>query len=195
MGSDALGGCLSPGRKRKLAAHIADCYACRDYEAGLRRIDAGVKILAVPGRSPEDWKASLERLTARLTAEPVSRESRKSAWGVFPKSRLAWSGAASVFVLALGLLAVFIFKGRRPFPEYMPVSMEDALGRIYDRIGNNADLEAGFETVLQASIGEQAGENSADVGRLLNRNSEFVESLSDEDLGVLDAEIGRQLKL
>jgi len=195
--SDGLDGKLSPGKREKVSAHLADCEACRSYERYLERIQTEARHLPSPLPGRAYWESSIERLKAGLTADESrgGRTSWKKRPALFPKSQLAWAGAASFFALAVGLYLLIVLPGARALPEYMPLSWEDGLTHIYEKIGNNSDLEADFDTALQASINEHAGERPGEVKHFLYGNADFVDSLSDEELGFLEAEIGRQTKL
>jgi len=190
--SDELDGKLSLKKKAKLGTHVADCGACRMYKERLRRIEAGAKCLAVPQPGREYWESSIERLRASLTAEKDSSPApRKQSPAFFPISRLAWAGAASVLAVAIGIYLLLFLPSAKSLPEYLPLSSEDALSRLYENIGNNADLEADFETTIQTSVNEHAGERPAEVKHLLTAYSDFVDSLSDEEIRLLEAELGR----
>jgi hypothetical protein len=189
--SDDLDGRLSLEKKAKLDTHLANCAACRSYEIRLRRIDEGTRSLEMPQPGGGYWESSIERLRAVLTAERDSRPALRKQYPAFlPLSRLARAGAFFVLALVTGLSLLLLRPGVRPLFEYLPLSSEDALGRLYENIGPNTDLEVDFEREIQASIAEHAGERPAEVKLLLAASSDFVESLSDEEIQVLETELG-----
>jgi hypothetical protein len=195
--SDGMDGKLPRRISRKVSAHLADCRECRSYEGRLKRIETEARSLPMPLPGRPYWESSIERLKASLTAEQGKgvRTSSKQSPAFFRKPQLAWAGAASFFAVAAGLYLLLMLPGSKSLPEYMPASWEDGLTHIYEKIGDNPDLEAGFDTALQASIEEHAGEKPGEVKHFLYGNVDFVDSLSDEEIGLLEAAIGRQPKL
>jgi hypothetical protein len=76
-----------------------------------------------------------------------------------------------------------------------PFAFPDQVNSLYEKIGDNTDLEAEFNSLIHASILEEAGEAGAEVKHLLYGNSLFLDSLSDEEVQILDAEISKVLKI
>jgi thiol-disulfide isomerase/thioredoxin len=193
--SDRIDGKLSEKKRIVLDAHLTGCASCRAYEEHLEKIQDEARSLAAKAVAPEYWQASVVRLQAKLKA--VADGGQKSRYhqspAFFPPARWAWIGAASLLVVALGLYVVF-FRAGTP-QEVYPYSYEETVNSIYREIGNNTDLEKEFNSALQASINEHAGEVAGEVNHLVYGNSFFLESLSEEEIKLLDSEIKKELKL
>lgn len=196
--SDEIDGKLAVRKRRKLDAHLNACASCRSYGFRLEKIQSEALNLSGPARSPEYWQDSIARLQANLAktgpAEQTEFKLRpRQAPAFFPGLRWAWAGAASVLAVGLGLYLMF-FQERRVLEMY-PFTFSDQVNSLYERIGDNTDLEAEFNSLIHASILEEAGEPDGEVKHLLYGNSLFLDSLSDEEVQILDAEISKVLKI
>lgn len=196
--SDGLDGSLSDRKRRKLDSHLGKCESCRNHEFGLKKLQSEAKRLPEPALPPAYWVDSIARLESRLAGaiptgqKDVLRPARQAP-AFFPGTRWAWAGAASVLALGLGLY-FFIFQSRG-FLEMSPLAFRDQVNSLYEKIGDNAELEMEFNSLIHASIVEEAGESDGGVKHLLYGNSRFLDSLSDEEIQILDAEISRALKI
>jgi len=194
--SDDLDGTLSLRRQKKLRAHAAVCASCRAYGGRLKKIQAEAKRLPGPALPPAYWERSLSRLESSLAGvggQTVIKLRPGRTPAFFPALRWAWAGAASLLAVGLGLYLMF-FQSRGPLVT-TPLSFGDQINSLYERIGENAELETEFNSLLHASIVEEAGESDGDVKPLLYGSSRFLDSLSDEEILILDAEISRALKI
>jgi len=196
--SDGLDGNLSDRKRRKLDRHLGQCAACRSFELGLEKLQSEAKTLSDPIPPPAYWENAIARLESKLAA--IDQAGRKAAPlparqtpAFFPGVRWAWAGAASAIALGLGLY-FFIFQSRG-FVETSPLAFRDQVNSLYEKIGDNTDLETEFNSLIRASILEEAGESDGEVKHLLYGNSRFLDSLSDEEVQILDAEITRVLKI
>jgi hypothetical protein len=177
---------------------VETCGSCRAYRLHLEKIQGEAKSLPWPALSPEYWQDSIARLQANLarTAPAEQKEFKlrpRQAPAFFPGLRWAWAGAASVLAVGLGLYFMF-FQGRGLL-ETSPLAFRDQVNSLYEMIGDNTNLEAEFNSLIRASILEEAGELGGEVKHLLYGNSLFLDSLSDEEVQILDAEISKVLKI
>jgi len=196
--SDGIDGNLSPRKQEALAAHLAKCAACRAYRLRLGKIEEGAKSLSAPSLSPEFWRTLIERLKTNLEAAPSAKHKEpdlrpRQAPAFFPAMRWAWAGGASLLAVAVGLYFM-IFAARTPLEIYH-FTFEETVNGLYETIGDNSDLESEFNTMLQASISEHADESAVEIKHLLYGNSFFIESLSDEEINLLDSHLKSELKV
>ena len=196
--SDGIDGNLDVRKRWKLDTHVEACGSCRAYRLHLEKIQGEAKSLSGHAPSPEYWQDSITRLQANLAkAGPAEQNEFKlrprQAPAFFPGLRWAWAGAASVLAVGLGLYLT-LFQDRRVLEMY-PFAFPDQVNSLYEKIGDNTDLEAEFNSLIHASILEEAGEAGAEVKHLLYGNSLFLDSLSDEEVQILDAEISKVLKI
>ena len=190
--SDALDGPPARRRAARVEAHLASCPGCREYRRRLLRLQAEARRSAPPEVSPGFWDASIVRLRGRLESPgPGAAPSRGPAF--FPPSRPVWQGAVALLAAAAGLY-ILVARPHRPL-EPFPLSQEEATSRLVALVGSDQELEADFADLLQASIREHADVQDRDVPRLLYAKSHFLDSLSDEELQVLDSHIARELKI
>ena len=94
-----------------IAAHLADCSACRQELEALRRIDATLLVNDVPALRPQVEQLFAERLAARA----ATRAQRSPFFT--GNARLAWCGALAAVIL-LGIVCLFRF----PRSNVPPVS-------------------------------------------------------------------------
>ena len=147
--SDGLDGNLSDRKRRKLDSHLGKCEACRSHESGSKKLQSGTKSLPEPVLPPAYWEDSIARLESRLAAlapagqKDVPRPARQAP-AFFPGARWARAGAASVLALGLGLY-FFIFQSRG-FLETSPLAFGDQVNALYEKIGDNAELETKFNS-------------------------------------------------
>jgi hypothetical protein len=146
----------------------------------------------VPERSPEYWENSLIRLRAKLESGLAPQAVHRPARAFVPGPRWAWAGGATTLAVAAGLFFL-VLRGGAPL-EFWP-ALEDTYGRLAEQIGENADMERNLDTSLQTTIGEHAAGVDGEVHHLLYGRDDFLESLSDEEVRILETEINRVLKI
>lgn len=151
--------------------------------------------MSSPQVSSEYWESAIFRLKLRIeTPEARNRNPVPVRVPIFGAARRwAWAGAVSILALSAGLY-LNLSTSRLPIETY-PLTLEETINRLYERIGDNPALEDDFALLLQASIKDQAGDEDGDVKRLLYGNSSFIESLSDEEIQLLDSHLNKELKL
>jgi len=198
MISDRLGGTLSGARARRLEAHLAGCPACRAALKRQERLQGAARTISAPVRPPEYWEQSLARLRARLEAEaarpaPAPARLPRRAFAFAPGPRWAWAGAASMLAVVAGLY-LLVFRGGAPI-EPNPLAFEDSYGTIAERIGEDVDLQKEIDSSLQTTLGEHVAGVDSEVHNLIYRPADFLESLSDEEVQALSAELTRALKI
>jgi hypothetical protein len=191
--SDRLGGTLTEAKARRLDAHLADCPACRAVLRRQERLQGEARALAAPERSRAYWEDSISRLQAKLEAAPAPRPARGWTRAFVPSPRWAWAEGVTTFAVAAGLFFL-VLRGGAPV-EFQTLAFEDAYGTLAEQIGDSPDLQSNLDASLQSMIGEHTADLDGEVHHLLYGHSEFLDSLSDEEVQVLDAELSRLLKI
>jgi Putative zinc-finger len=191
--SDRLGGTLPEAKRRRLDAHLAECSACRSALRRQERLQGAARGLAAPEKSPEYWENSIARLRAKLEAAPAPQAAGRPARALVPGPRWAWAGGFTTLAVAAGLFFL-VLRGGVPV-EFSPLAFEDSYGSLAEQIGDSSDMETGLDASLQTTIGEHAAGVDGEVHHLLYGRAEFLDSLSDEEVQVLDAELSRVLKI
>lgn len=198
MISDRLGGTLSEGKAGRLDAHLAGCPSCRTALKGQEQLQGAARAISTTALGPEYWEQSLARLRARIEAEaarpataPVRVPLRALGFGFAP--RWAWAGTASMLAVAAGLFLLAL-RGGAP-ADFNPLAFEDTYGTIAESFGENVDLQKELDSSLQTTLGEHVSGVDGDFHNLIYRPADFLESLSDEEVQVLGAELTRVLKI
>jgi hypothetical protein len=191
--SDRLGGTPTGVKARRLDAHLAECSACRFALRRQESLQAEARGLAAPERSREYWEDAISRLEAKLEAIPALRPTRGWTRAFAASPRWAWAEGVTTLAVAAGLFFL-VLRGGAPV-EFQPLAFEDAYGSLAEQIGDSADLQSSLDASLQMTIGEHTAGVDGEVHHLLYGHSEFLDSLSDEEIQVLDAELSRVLKI
>jgi hypothetical protein len=196
--SDGMDRTLAVRKRRKLDSHLESCAPCRAYQLRLKKIQVEARDLSGPALSPDYWQNSIARLRANLERSRPAVQMEipvrpRQAPAFFPALRWAWAGAASMLAVGVGLYFI-LFQGRG-FMETSPLAFRDQVNSVYEKIGDNMDLETEFNSLVHTSIVEESGESGGEVKHLLYGNSLFLDSLSDEEIQILDAEISKVLKI
>ena len=193
--SDRLGGALPEAKARRLDAHLAGCSSCRSALRGQERLQArGPGLLR--GRSGPGILGELDR--------PAPGEARSGS-GPLGSSRRAGPGFRSRPALGLGGRSHHSGRGRRAVSLGPPRGRCPANSRRWlsktptaawpSRSGPAPISNRTSTASLQTTIGEHAAGVDGEAHHLLYGDSEFLDSLSDEEVQVLDAELGRVLKI
>lgn len=191
--SDRLGGTLSEAKGQRLDAHLTECSACRSALRRQERLQGEARGLAAPERSREYWEDSISRLQAKLEAAPAPRAARRWTRAFAPSPRWAWAEGITTLAVAAGLFFL-ILRGGVPL-EYQTLAFDDGYGSLAEQIGDSVDLESRLDASLQTTIREHAAGVDGEALHLLYGHAEFLDSLSDEEVQVLDAELSRALKI
>jgi predicted anti-sigma-YlaC factor YlaD len=185
--SDDMDGALGPGRKQRLEEHFAGCPACRAYRQALESIQAGSREILSVQRPAGDREKALARLTGTILAEEAGGRRRQAPASV-PRTRWVWAGAATASLAAA--ILVFVIAGRGPAPaEEFPLGFESSLAAIAQDLASDPGLADEFEAAIAASIREHEPEIHRDLVPLLDRQALFLESLTDEEVRLLNEEL------
>ncbi len=195
MISDRLGGILSEARAGRLDAHLAGCPSCRASLRRQEKLQGAAKAISMPVLGPDYWEQSLVRLRAKLetSAAPAPVRLPRRAPGFVFSRHWAWAGAASMLAVVAGIY-LLTFRGGTP-AEFVPLAFEDNYGAITERIGEDTDMQKDLEASFQTILGEHVSGVDSEVYHLLYRPTDFLESLSDEEVQALGAEVARALKI
>jgi hypothetical protein len=187
--SNGLDGALSLQKKKSLEAHLAQCPECRAYHRHLGRIQAEALRLKITEPSPQYWEEFSTILERKLkTSQPAKDAPRPFRLGW----KWAWAGLPVLLALALSLV---FFRNRIQAPEHDVFWFEACLNRLYLEIGDDATLEDNFNRVILGSLGEGLYSEALEERVLLPHDPWLWESLSDEELQLVEQEIKREMKL
>ena len=108
------------------------------------------------------------------------------------KWKWGFAGAGLLLLIAFASYFVFLRSGR-PL-ETFPLSYEDSLALIGLDIESNPGLEQSFDQAIAASIDEAVEEDTVMAAPDMGEDPFFWESLSDEDMKYLEAELKKEMK-
>lgn len=190
--SDGLDGRLGDKRSRRLDSHLAGCGKCRAYKSGLEKLQAAARAPVEAGPSPEDLARSMSRLKAALQTR-AGGDFGKSPWtpGFWGPSPWAWTGGAAVLLLA----AAFYFwplRGRAPQDIYLFAESE-ALASFSISMAEDPDLAEAMGSAIQSSLIRAGDEIRLDVEPLIADQALFVDSLTDDEVDLLEAVLREEI--
>jgi len=187
--SDSIDKELGEKRQYILRSHLEKCGLCRAYQRSLEEIQEHIEGFEKPGLSPEYWRDFHFRLKTKLISfEPEKRTFRSIAW------QWKWAGvvASVIVVIAIGLSLFFSLP--RKAAEIYVFSFEDSFEKVYQEIGNNPELANLFNLVILASIEENLGLSPSEINANLYDDPLFWESLTEEEIALLESEIKKEMK-
>ncbi len=187
--SDSLDGQLSSKRSRRLHSHLAHCSACRAYQEKSRRLQEEMLDLERVEFPPGYWGEFTNKLALRLRAVKPERLGWKQHWRSW---KWAWAGAAIFVAAALGLI-FFLPRGPEAAESYV-FSFERCLDLVYREIGDDSQLADLINLSVVRSLEEGIGVDSPIARPLFVEDPFFLESLSEEELELLDREVEIKIK-
>jgi hypothetical protein len=184
--SDDLDGALSPTRKARLEAHLRECRACLGTRSDLILLQA--EALPEADRSPEFWAAFEKRLESKLAfVKPVRRLARSR---IFPGRR--WAVATAGF-LVMAAVGIYFAVSRPGGPQEMAWLPDvDPLALLLQEAAANPEVENLINRELLASIASPAPDQEEDFAFPIAADPLFWESLSEEELEYITAELERE---
>lgn len=195
MISDEIDGRLAPSKRGSLNKHLETCPSCREYREHLRNLQTKTARVASPAVPSGYWEDSLARLRKKLEAVRTQPGGKERILRPFPAlfPRWAWAGAAALLFAGVGLY--FVLGPSSKILERLPLSHEDAAGRLIAMIGADESYETEVADLIQASILENTGEEIRDSRLLLYGESRFLDGLSEEELERLETHLDNELKI
>jgi hypothetical protein len=186
--SERLDGSLPAEKSEPLLAHLAGCPSCRAYQANLESIQAAASRSSAPGPGPEYFARSVAGLRARLRAENAAAPViDHHAPAFFPRGRWAWTGAASLLIVAAGL---FVVLSRTPtVAEIDALEYTEPLAAIDHQFADNPDMEADLDSAIRISLAGPADSGRSEIEHLVSDHALLVDSLTDEEVRALDEAI------
>ncbi len=184
--SDGLDGRLSEKKRRRLDFHLTGCGPCQAYKSSLEKIQAVSMVPVEPVPSPEDFARSLSRLKTALQTR-AGGDFGKSRWapGFFGPARWAWAGSAGILLLAGGIF-FWPLRGRAPQDIFLFAETE-ALTSFSTSMVEDPDLAEAMGSAIQSSLVRTGDETRQDVDPLIADHSLFVESLTDDEVELLES--------
>ncbi len=187
--SDRIDGELSQKKNKALEAHLEKCAACQSYAASVEKIHDEARSMRRPDASPVFWEGFETRLKANLDSFRLKEKEKRTfkiGW------KWAWSGAALLAVVVVGLYLLF-FQGK-PSPELVVFSLENSLTEIYQEIGDDSELEELFNSLVIASIGESLDGSDWEESPGMYENLLLWEDLTEEEMKVIESGIKDDVK-
>jgi len=181
--SDELDGMLVEKKKSALDRHLAECPDCGSYRERLARLQEGTGRLPQPGLTPDYWSDFSFRLEQKIrSAEPRPARPQPAFW------KWAWTAAGAVLLFSLGL-AFWLSRQSAAQGNYI-FCFEDSIDNISEEIGDDADLEEVFNSLLLSSIEEHGG------GPAYHFSDDPLiwESLSEEEIRILETSLKKDTK-
>jgi hypothetical protein len=187
--SDGIDGVLSSRKEKTLQTHLASCSSCRDYSARLNKLQAEAANPEQPRLSPEYWREFGRRLERKLSS--VDKEKTHSAPVLL---RWRWGfGAAGLVVLCALAVGIAFFRPQKLGDVY-PLSQGDTLARIDQEVSADPGLANLFDQAILDSI-DEAVQGARGNGPLeFGEDPLFLESLTDEEIKICEAEILKKMK-
>lgn len=181
--SDGLDGPLEPAPKARLEAHLASCRDCRAYGKALEKLQtasrASFAAAAIP--DPRRMARSLARLKAGLREASVLPVSA-------PRPRWVWAGAAAALFVAFSGLYLVFFR-LDPTVDFVPYAYSDARSGLALSLAEDDALAQAFDSAIRASLDEAVAAVPAEVEPLVVDTGRYLDSLSDEEVLLLEAAI------
>jgi hypothetical protein len=193
--SDGIDGKLTADKRALLESHVAACASCRAYRERLENIQKESQRLLRPQPAAGYWQESISRLKAELQAREEAGTMVKAVLrpAFSPKWQWAEAGAAALLVVAFSLY--FVLSGPKASLEMMAFSFGDAINGINQEIEGNPELVKDLDAVIRDSIYEQIRGFEDVVNPFHYENPLFLESLSEEELQIMELAIQNQLDL
>ncbi len=189
--SDSLDGALSSSRKARLAAHLAGCPDCRSRREGFLRLQAAARASAPADPGSERMTRSLNRVMAAIREEPLLAPARgRTGTG------LRWlpAGAAATLLAAVaGLYLIFLRPAAAVDP--VPYAYSDAGANLAVTLAEDEDLARAFGSVIGAELEENNGRFAAAVESRVIDTGHFLDSLTDDEVLILEAALGSEVAL
>lgn len=189
--SDDLDGALHGARRARLDAHLAGCRACRGRLEGLLRLQAAVRASASTRPDPERMARSLSLIKAAIRRESPTASVRGRLWA---GARWLPAGAAATLLAAVaGLYLIFL----QPDPaiDLVPYAYSEAGSGLAVTLAEDENLAQAFESVIGAELAENSGRFAAAVESRAIDTGHFLDSLTDDEVLVLEAAIESQVAL
>ena len=187
--SDEMDGCLSERRRARLAAHIEKCRECRLYRTRLEIVRRESANIPHPVLGEGYWEDFEGRLKSRLEAaaagpneitSPVPVRTFRPAW------KWAWAGAT---VAVLAVLAILVHPPRRSADVFLAFYPGEAVVFFENEMTGNPALAESFNRILADAIGETIRDSGTHESEVLWDDPLFWESLSLEEMQMIEAEL------
>ncbi|MCX6560760.1 MAG: zf-HC2 domain-containing protein [Candidatus Aminicenantes bacterium] len=185
-----MDGRLADAPRLEMEAHLASCRDCRGYQASLAMLQA-VSKASLSGQAADPDPERMARSLARLKSGLKEASVRPAP---FAGPRWAWAGAAAALLVAtVGLYLMILRPG--PAPELVPYAFSDARSGLALSLVEDEALALAFDSAIRASLVENSIASPAASEPLASNAGFYLDSLSDEDVLVLEAAIQESLVL
>jgi hypothetical protein len=185
--SDEADASLASKKRTELEAHLRACSSCRQYRSEVRRLQAESGRLEEPEVSPEHVEALSAAIMGKLGRERQGRAAERAIPWIWQWARLA---VPAVLALAIG---VVYFQGRAELPPDDILSLEGCFDRVAREISGDAELAAGFNRFITESLAERRDPSLPSEDVYIWNEPYFWESLSDEELRLIEEEVKKEI--
>jgi hypothetical protein len=186
--SDNLDAALQGTAKARLEAHLTGCAPCRDYRASLAKLQTGCLAIAPRSPEPEKMVQSMAKLKAslRLAVKDGIKPGSKPVRAPYAKPVWGWAAASAALLVAFAGLYLIVL---RPGPaiDIVPYAFSEAHSDIVLTVSGDDSLIAAFDTAIQASLGEGGTASVTNVEPLAGDAGRFLDSLTDDEVLLLEA--------
>lgn len=189
--SDSVDGEISRKKKAVIEKHLKKCTSCKTYSEYIQKLNDEMKGLEKQGVSEAYKQDFCNRLKAKLLF-PRRREKR----GPFPALKQKWVFAAAGLLLVAFVTIFFLFYQLTEIQDekLYVFSFEKAMEELSWEIRDNSELEALFNSMLLASIGELLKPLEWEDILGYEENSIFWENLPEEEMRFIESEIKKEMK-
>lgn len=194
--SDGLDGALEPGSRARLEAHLEGCPSCREYSLAMARLQAASREIAPMAPAPERMARSMARLKAGLgrAAAAGLEPGLKPAHAPLAGPQWAWAGlSAGLLVVLAGLYFTVLRPGRAV--DIVPYDFSNTHADLVLSLSGDDALASAFDSAIRSSLGENGAVPAASVEPLAPDAGIFLDSLTDEEVLLLEAALQELLAL
>ncbi len=181
--SDLIDGELPEAKRIILEKHLPGCPSCWAYQKNIEALHGEVIHLDQSSAEPDYFQEFSEKLRTKLVS---GRQPGRAAIFVDLGWRWAYAAAAAAFV---AVMMVFLVSPHNHFLQderIVVTSYEDVITDIYGSIGDDAELEELFNTMLLASITKEVEDPNWRKGVDYSDEVNLLEGLTEEEMQLLD---------
>jgi anti-sigma factor RsiW len=183
--SDGLDGVLEGARKARLEAHLAGCASCRARREGLLRLQEAARASAPAAPDSERLARSLARLKAGIRGEAAAAPRLHPSRAV-----LYWLPAGAAAALLVAATGLYFFLRPAPAVDFVPYAYSDAGAGLAVTLAEDENLAQAFDSAIRTELAENGGRYVAAVESKTVDTGLFLDSLTDEEVLILEAVIG-----
>lgn len=187
--SDAIDGELGEKRQEVLRRHLEKCSQCQFYAGFLRKIQESAHSWESLLPPSEYWQNFQSRLFKRISY--LGGEERKHL-PLLLRWKWAWMGAGILFLAVLS--GILFLSSPRPSSASYVFSFEEAMNRVYQKIGGDLDLEETFNHMVLVSLEEEIGSIPRESLPGLFDDPLLFKEWTEEEMKIIESVIKRETR-